>query len=735
MARFDFFLVTLSSSHSSFKPDSNCLMKDQKHAKCRMKLEKKFKFKFFKHCLPCPAKSSSSSGHVKTVCDCLPDYYRLASESPDYPCTAPPSQPRNLRVTARYNGATGDSVVLEWNEPASLGGRKELRYRIRCLSCPSKATFFPDTATFTGTKIKIHGLEQDMKYKVEIYAENDISASIQHNVRNYATIEILTKYVLKASLRSVEIDGIQNNGVTISWKRPTLRNSDDFEYEVSRFTLIHLLYFTILNLNPQYRYSFKVRALTFHEIGTWTHPLYYKVGYGILPETQKVEDSVSNTSTTTRSKGNRKHFSDCDGLDSYKTGNIGVSDVKKIPENFLVGAPLIQYGSHPSGGYYGNTRIKSYVDPAAYEDPNQALLEFANNIDPNLIHITEVIGSGEFGEVCKGILQPCPKMDAYAKTIAIKTLKPGSSDKAKADFLMEASIMGQFQHENVIRLIGVVTKSEPVMIVTEFMENGSLDQFLRKHDNGQLQIIQILEMLRGIAAGMKYLTDKGYVHRDLAARNVLVDTELNCKIADFGLSRGLEGCGEQEYTTNGGKIPVRWTAPEAITHRKFTASSDVWSFGVVMWEVCSFGERPYWEWTNQKVISEITAGYRLPAPMDTPASLHKLMLRCWDIDRFRRPTFAQILQILEDYCRHPDLVYVDPNSIDVATNVDKIPLPPPCMPPPVPLSEFLMRVGLSHCCKKLNLAGIRSVADLTHHTQIDLINCGLSAEDAQRLQR
>ncbi|KAK6059966.1 hypothetical protein COOONC_02381 [Cooperia oncophora] len=108
-------------------------------------------------------------------------------------------------------------------------------------------------------------------------------------------------------------------------------------------------------------------------------------------------------------------------------------------------------------------------------------------------------------------------------------------------------------------------------------------------------------MLRGIASGMKYLTDKGYVHR-----------RLTCKIADFGLSRGVDDSAEQEYTTNGGKIPVRWTSPEAITHRKFTAASDVWSFGVLVWEVCSFGERPYWDWTNQKVISEIMLGYRLP---------------------------------------------------------------------------------------------------------------------------
>uniref|UniRef100_A0A674MKT8 Ephrin type-B receptor 3 n=1 Tax=Takifugu rubripes TaxID=31033 RepID=A0A674MKT8_TAKRU len=301
-----------------------------------------------------------------------------------------------------------------------------------------------------------------------------------------------------------------------------------------------------------------------------------------------------------------------------------------------------------------------YIDPFTYEDPNEAVREFAKEIDVSCVKIEEVIGAGEFGEVCRGRLKLPGRREII---VAIKTLKVGYTDRQRRDFLSEASIMGQFDHPNIIRLEGVVTKSRPVMIVTEFMENGALDSFLRLND-GQFTVIQLVGMLRGIAAGMKYLSDMNYVHRDLAARNILVNSNLVCKVSDFGLSRFLEDDpSDPTYTsTLGGKIPIRWTAPEAIAYRKFTSASDVWSYGIVMWEVMSYGERPYWDMSNQDVINAVEQDYRLPPPMDCPTALHQLMLDCWVKERNLRPKFTQIVATLDKLIRNAASLKVVTNS-------------------------------------------------------------------------
>ena len=402
---------------------------------------------------------------------------------------------------------------------------------------------------------------------------------------------------------------------------------------------------------------------------------------------------------------------------------------------FAVTAPLM------SDGGLG---FKPYVDPFAYEDPNLALREFASELDPKYLFIDKVIlGGGEFGEVHQARLKLPGRPD---EIVAVKSLLPGASAKAREDFLQEAAVMGQFSHPNVVRLKGVISRSDPVMIITEFMANKSLDQYLRSHD-GQLDAAVLVGMLRGICAGMKYLSDKGYVHRDLAARNVLVAANGTAKISDFGLSRGMRASDtEQVYTTKGGKIPVRWTAPEAIAFRKYTSASDVWSFGIVAWEVASFGERPYWDWSNQNVIGAVNDGYRLSSPQGCPKGLYSLMTDCWAHERTQRPTFAALLSRIDKFLAIPDLLHEASSTANSTLSSDLYdhhgsPNPPPPAPlPHLPLGalpsvqELLGTLGLAHFAPSMAAHGVLSLHDLARLGIVDLMTYGLGQVDCQRIR-
>ncbi|KAM6453412.1 ephrin type-A receptor 5 isoform 7-T7 [Liasis olivaceus] len=463
-------------------------------------------------------------------------------------------------------------------------------------------------------------------------------------------------------ITNVKKGKVAKNSISLSWQEPDRPNGIILEYEIKYFEKDQETSYTIIKskqtritadgLKPASAYVFQIRART-------------AAGYGGFSRRFEFETSpVSVVASGDQSQIPIIAVSVTVGviLLAVVIGFLlsgrrcGYSKAKQDPEEEKM---------HFHNGHIKLPGVKTYIDPHTYEDPNQAVHEFAKEIEVSYISIERVIGAGEFGEVCSGRLKLPGKREL---PVAIKTLKVGYTEKQRRDFLGEASIMGQFDHANIIHLEGVVTKSKPVMIVTEYMENGSLDTFLKKND-GHFTVIQLVGMLRGIASGMKYLSDMGYVHRDLAARNILINSNLVCKVSDFGLSRILEDDPEAAYTTRGGKIPIRWTAPEAIAFRKFTSASDVWSYGIVMWEVVSYGERPYWEMTNQDVIKAVEEGYRLPSPMDCPAALYQLMLDCWQKDRNSRPKFDEIVCMLEKLIRNPSSLKTLVNASSRVSNL------------------------------------------------------------------
>ncbi|XP_067301454.1 ephrin type-B receptor 4b isoform X2 [Pseudorasbora parva] len=383
-----------------------------------------------------------------------------------------------------------------------------------------------------------------------------------------------------------------------------------------------------------------------------------------------------------------------------------------------------------SGQFLMGQGIKVYIDPFTYEDPNEAVREFAKEIDVSFVKIEEVIGAGEFGEVCRGRLRVPGRKESC---VAIKTLKGGYTDKQRRDFLSEASIMGQFQHPNIIHLEGVITASCPVMILTEYMENGALDSFLRLND-GQFTAIQLVGMLRGIASGMKYLCEMSFVHRDLAARNILVNSNLVCKVSDFGLSRFLtENSSDPTYTSSlGGKIPIRWTAPEAIAFRKFTSASDVWSYGILMWEVMSFGERPYWDMSNQDVINAIEQDYRLPAPPECPAALHQLMLDCWQKERSARPRFCAIVSALDRLIRNPASLKITGRIPDGPSHPLLDQRPPPSLSRCSSVADWLRAIKMERYEDGFLQAGFTSIELISHISTEDLLRIGVTLAGHQK---
>lgn len=311
-----------------------------------------------------------------------------------------------------------------------------------------------------------------------------------------------------------------------------------------------------------------------------------------------------------------------------------------------------------SGGYYITTRaqfdtvrelVQHYTEfndglcqlltkPCNNQRPQTlGLSKDAWEISRHSISLDKKLGQGCFGDVWMGTWNGTTK-------VAVKTLKTGTMSPEA--FLEEAQIMKRLRHDKLVQLYAVVSE-EPIYIVTEFMGQGSLLDFLKDGDGGFLKLPQLVDMAAQIAAGMAYIERMNYIHRDLRAANILVGDNLVCKIADFGLARLIE---DNEYTARqGAKFPIKWTAPEAALYGKFTIKSDVWSFGILLTELVTKGRVPYPGMNNREVLEQVERGYRMPCPSGCPSSLHELMVQCWRKDPEERHTFEYLQSFLEDY--------------------------------------------------------------------------------------
>ncbi|XP_076681455.1 tyrosine-protein kinase transmembrane receptor Ror isoform X2 [Andrena cerasifolii] len=276
----------------------------------------------------------------------------------------------------------------------------------------------------------------------------------------------------------------------------------------------------------------------------------------------------------------------------------------------------------------------------------------------NNVVLLQELGEGAFGKVYKGELQTGNKCEPPIY-VAVKTLKENASPKTQSDFKREVDLMTDLRHPNIICLLGVILKGEPMCMLFEYMTQGDLHEFLICHsprsdvplNNGSGKILEQPEFLHialQIASGMEYLASHHYVHRDLAARNCLVGDNLTVKISDFGLSRDIYSSDYYRVQSKS-LLPVRWMPPESIVYGKFTTESDVWSFGVVLWEIYSYGLQPYYGYNNQEVIDMIRSRQLLPCPEDCPTMIYSLMIECWHEVANRRPQFPEIHHRLHNW--------------------------------------------------------------------------------------
>uniref|UniRef100_A0A224XI92 receptor protein-tyrosine kinase n=1 Tax=Panstrongylus lignarius TaxID=156445 RepID=A0A224XI92_9HEMI len=273
------------------------------------------------------------------------------------------------------------------------------------------------------------------------------------------------------------------------------------------------------------------------------------------------------------------------------------------------------------------------------------------------LRLQTVLGQGNFGQVWKAEADDICDHEGLTRLVAVKTVKEGASPREKEDLLRELGIMQELgAHPNVVTLLGCCTEKEPYLLIMEYVMYGKLLAFLREHRtrahyfnfsdlSSALTSRDLTVFSYCVARGMEYLASKGIIHRDLAARNILVDHNKLCKIADFGMSRNVRDTGQiYEQRPNRGALPIRWMAPESLHYSQFTHSSDVWSFGILLWEIITLGSTPYNTMGAREVMRQVRDGYRLEKPKHCKSEFYKVVTKCWHSDSTKRPSFTELKQ-------------------------------------------------------------------------------------------
>ncbi|XP_042257093.1 tyrosine-protein kinase receptor TYRO3 isoform X1 [Thunnus maccoyii] len=539
-------------------------------------------------CRLCPP-NSRTHREGSERCDCLQGFSRLPKDPGDLGCTKPPSAPVNVKAS-HHN----DSVLITWDSPHDLGGRQEVMYRVKCEkeaetgsqwgSCEDDVVFLPDSSGLTNTSVTITGLNPQSDYRLSVQAWNDISTLQGASPSSTATVTIHRWKIPPVVITVTPDMQISENEIT-----PAPQHQRRFYIWLTICVLFgSLLLMAIVPIAV----------------------CVMRRNYSKLRSDQEVELLPMNSGITYR---------------------------RQQPEPEA--APLQANGV---------VQLLEGISGRLLDSLKEVLVE------RNQLTLGKELGKGEFGSVYEGVFTPQEGMDIK---VAVKTMRVGiHSQEDLHEFLSEAEIMKNFDHDNVVRLLGITLQREqdstlPVpLVILPYMKHGDLRRFLIATRYGDIPMFvphqSLLRFMIDIAAGMDYLSSQGFLHRDLAARNCMLGDDLRVCVADFGLSKKI-------YSNNyyrqkvAIRVPIKWMSIESLSESIYTTKSDVWSFGVTMWEIVTRGRTPYPGVHNHELLDLLVSGHRLKPPEDCDQKLYEVMRSCWDKEPTRRPGFRELGESLK----------------------------------------------------------------------------------------
>ncbi|MEQ2309757.1 hypothetical protein AMECASPLE_001873 [Ameca splendens] len=532
---------------------------------------------------------------------------------------------------------------------------------------------YPKTMVFVHAKEStvISNLRHFTSYQIEIHACNHPTDQARCSMAAYVSARTMPEDKADNILGPITHE-VAESTVHIHWQEPATPNGIIILYEVyykrvgDAEELPHCVSRNMykasrgckLKVMHPGNYSVRIRATSLAGNGSWTEPSYFYV--------QDPSDPL------------------------YVVKIIIGPIICIVLLLFVAVAGFIVFKKSQTQGPSGPIYASSNPE---YLSANDVYEEDEWEVPRDKIAILRELGQGSFGMVYEGIAKDIVKGEGETH-VAVKTVNESASLRERIEFLNEASVMKAFNCHHVVRLLGVVSKGQPTLVVMELMTHGDLKSYLRslrpdaENNPGRPPptLKEMIQMAAEIADGMAYLNAKKFVHRDLAARNCMVAHDLTVKIGDFGMTRDIY---ETDYYRKGGKglLPVRWMAPESLKDGVFTAHSDCWSFGVVLWEISTLAEQPYQGLSNEQVLKFVMDGGFLDRPDNCADRLHNLMQLCWQYNPKMRPTFQEIIEMLKDDLhpsyREVSFFYSEENKLPESEdfdldmeNMESIPLDP-----------------------------------------------------------